>query len=49
MFDIALAPEFNAEITNQDTVDYYTIEVADEIGGTASEDVHSACRQNMIR
>ena len=30
-FDIALAPEFNAEITNQDTVDYYTIEVADEL------------------
>ena len=31
VFDIALAPEFNAEITNQDTVDYYTIEVADEL------------------
>ncbi|WP_455674167.1 trigger factor [Phocaeicola sp.] len=31
IFDIALAPEFKAEITNEDTVDYYTIEVSDEL------------------
>lgn len=31
VFDIALAPEFKAEITDQDTLDYYTIEVSDEL------------------
>ncbi len=31
VFDIALAPEFNAEITEQDTLDYYTITVTDEM------------------
>ena len=31
LFDIALAPEFKAEITNKDKVDYYTIEVTDEM------------------
>lgn len=31
VFDIALAPEFKAEITEQDTLDYYTIEVSDEL------------------
>ncbi len=31
VFDIALAPEFTAEITADDTVDYYTIEVSDEM------------------
>lgn len=28
VFDIALAPEFNAELTDKDKVDYYTIEVS---------------------
>lgn len=31
VFDIALAPEFQAEISAQDTIDYYTIEVSDEL------------------
>ena len=31
VFDIALAPEFNAEVTEQDTVDFYTITVSDEM------------------
>ena len=31
IFDIALAPEFNAEIGSGDTVDYYDIEVSDEL------------------
>ena len=31
VFDIALAPEFNAEITEQDTLDFYTIAVSDEM------------------
>lgn len=31
LFDIALAPEFKAELTNKDKVDYYTIEVTDEM------------------
>ena len=31
VFDIALAPEFTAEISAADTVDYYTIEVSDEL------------------
>ena len=30
-FDIALAPEFNLELSNNDTVDYYDIEVTDEM------------------
>ena len=30
-FDIALAPEFKAEVSNTDKVDYYTIEVTDEM------------------
>ena len=30
VFDIALAPEFKAEVSNTDKVDYYTIEVTDE-------------------
>lgn len=30
-FDIALAPEFNVELSAQDTVDYYDIEVTDEM------------------
>ncbi len=30
VFDIALAPEFKAELSNTDTVDYYDIEVTDE-------------------
>lgn len=29
-FDIALAPEFNVELSNNDTVDYYDINVTDE-------------------
>ena len=33
VFDIALAPEFKAEVSDQDKVDYYTIEVTDENGG----------------
>lgn len=31
VFDIALAPEFKAEVSNSDKVDYYTIEVTDEM------------------
>ena len=31
VFDIALAPEFNAELTDKDKVDYYTIEVSDDM------------------
>lgn len=31
IFDIALAPEFKAEVSNSDKVDYYTIEVTDEM------------------
>ena len=30
-FDIALAPEFKAEVSASDKVDYYTIEVSDEM------------------
>ncbi|MGL4520227.1 MAG: trigger factor [Phocaeicola sp.] len=30
-FDIALAPEFKAEIAAEDTLDYYTIEVSEEL------------------
>lgn len=31
IFDIALAPEFNIELSSNDTVDYYDIEVSDEL------------------
>lgn len=31
MFDIAVAPEFTAELTDKDTIDYYTITVDDKI------------------
>ena len=31
VFDIALAPEFKAEVSDKDKVDYYTIEVSDEM------------------
>lgn len=31
VFDIALAPEFKAELTADDTIDYYTISVDDEM------------------
>lgn len=31
VFDIALAPEFKAEVSNSDKVDYYTIDVTDEM------------------
>ena len=31
VFDIALAPEYKAEVSNTDKVDYYTIEVTDEM------------------
>ena len=31
MFDIAVAPEFKAELTGDDTIDYYTIPVDDKI------------------
>ena len=30
-FDVALAPEFKAELTNADTVDYYDIQVDDKM------------------
>lgn len=30
-FDIALAPQFNVELSNNDTVDYYDIDVTDEM------------------
>lgn len=31
VFDIALAPEFKAELTSEDAIDYYTIDVDDEM------------------
>ena len=31
LFDIALAPEFNVEVSNNDKVDYYNITVTDEM------------------
>lgn len=31
LFDIALAPEFTVEISNKDKVDYYTIDVTDDM------------------
>lgn len=31
VFDIALAPEFKAEVSSSDKVDYYTIDITDEI------------------
>ena len=31
VFDIALAPEFDAKLSENDTVDYYTIQVTDEM------------------
>ncbi|MDE5980588.1 MAG: trigger factor, partial [Bacteroidaceae bacterium] len=31
VFDIALAPEFDAKLSKKDTVDYYTIQVTDEM------------------
>ena len=31
MFDIAIAPEFNVELTNKDKIDYYDIQVDDEL------------------
>ena len=31
VFDLALAPEFNAELTEKDKIDYYTIDVTDEM------------------
>lgn len=31
VFDIALAPEFNVELSSSDTVDYYTIDIDDEM------------------
>ncbi len=31
LFDIALAPEFQAELTAKDKIDYYTIDVTDEM------------------
>lgn len=31
LFDIALAPEFEASITSKDKIDYYTIEVSDDM------------------
>ncbi len=34
VFDIALAPEFNAEVTEQDAIDFYTITVSDEMVNT---------------
>lgn len=37
-FDIALAPEFKATLTGRDSVDYYTIEVTDEM---VDQQVHS--------
>jgi len=30
-FDIAIAPEFKAELTNKDTIDYYTINIDDKL------------------
>jgi len=31
VFDVALAPEFDAKVSDKDSVDYYTIEVTDEM------------------
>ncbi|MDL2291611.1 trigger factor [Bacteroides sp. OttesenSCG-928-F21] len=31
LFDVALAPEFKAEVTAKDKIDYYTVEVSDEM------------------
>jgi len=31
MFDIAVAPEFKAELTNKDKIDYYAIKVDDKL------------------
>ena len=31
VFDIAVAPEFNAELTNKDKIDFYTIKVDDKL------------------
>ena len=31
MFDIAVAPEFNVELSDKDTIDYYSIDVDDEL------------------
>ena len=31
MFDIAVAPEFRAELTDKDTIDHYTITVDDDV------------------
>ena len=31
VFDIALAPEFKAEVSEQDAIDFYTITVSDEM------------------
>jgi len=31
LFDVALAPEFEASITSKDKIDYYTIEVSDDM------------------
>ncbi len=31
LFDVALAPEFEADITSKDKIDYYTIEVSDDM------------------
>ncbi|MGL5937963.1 MAG: trigger factor [Phocaeicola sp.] len=31
VFDLAMAPEFKAEITAEDTLDYYTIEITEEL------------------
>ena len=31
VFDVALAPEFDAKLSEKDTLDYYTIEVTDEM------------------
>ena len=31
VFDLALAPEFTVDITNKDEVDYYTIDITDEM------------------
>lgn len=37
VFDIALAPEFRAEISSADTIDYYTVDVTDEMVGRQVE------------
>ena len=41
LFDIALAPEFKAEVSAKDKVDYYTIEVTDE-SPKAMQPIHMA-------